>query len=141
MLTMINLNRLQHTAGVSFPVFEFPSRRLPHLEGTWLIHLRSSLAELDASLQIANLKILPTQRENDVYLMDIAVSSNFTDKELRYINYCRFFFKCLTLSDICDAGGKKIANGIYSGVISRFQSVSCLREPYQDNPGTLAWRA
>ena len=41
-LTKINLNRLQHTSGVSFPVLEFPSRPLPHLEGSWLLHLRST---------------------------------------------------------------------------------------------------
>ena len=61
-LARINLNRLQYTAGVSFPIFEKPSIHLPHLEGTWLPHFRSILAHLDATLKVADLSIPPIQR-------------------------------------------------------------------------------
>ena len=142
-LTRINLNRLQYTAGVSFPVLEYPSRRLPHLEGTWLPHFRSSLVDLDASLEISDIRILPLQRHHDSYIMEIALSATnpFTDREIRYINYCRFYFKSLSISDLCTACGKKIAPGVSSGAVNRHQSVSFLHEPYQEDPGPDAWRA
>ena len=141
-LTRINLNRLQHTAGVSFPIFERPSARLPHLEGSWLTHFRSSLVDINASLQIADIRIFPKQRLSDMYLMDLAtMEPSLSDKEIRMINYCRLYFQCLTLSDICTAEGTALAAGISDGNRSRHQSISSLQEPFQDNPGPSAWRA
>jgi exonuclease III len=141
-LTLINFNRIQHTAGVSYPIYEFPRRRLPHLEGTWLIHLRDILSRLDASLQIADVHIFPLQRDHDFFLMDLATTSpSLTDKEIRYINFCRFYLQVLHVSDITTACGTSLAIGIYAGVQSNKQSVSKFNEPYQERPGPQAWQA
>jgi exonuclease III len=141
-LFVINLNRIQHTSGIGEPIFLYPHVRLPHLEGTWLIHLRKTLSTLGAALEIADIRILPRQRDHDSYLMEVALASRiFTDQELRYINYCRFYLQCLHLSDICTAGGDSLAPGVYAGIRSSQLSISKYSEPYQENPGPLAWAA
>jgi hypothetical protein len=141
-LTLINLNRIQHMAGVQFFIFEFPRRRLPHLEGSWLIHLCQTLSRLDASLQATDVLIFPSQREHDSFLMDLAISCTIlSDKEIRYINYCRLYLQALQLSDICSASGTQLSIGVLGGIILPCQVVSRLNEPYQERPGPAAWQA
>ena len=141
MLTRINMDRIQHAAGVSFSIFAYPARKLPHLEGSWLPLFRETLSRLGASLEIADMRILPPQRVDDKYIMDLAIDKRFSDREVRFINYCRYFFQCLTISDICSACGTRLAHGIYSGEKTQLQSVSKLIEPYQEYPGLAAWTA
>ena len=77
---------------------ESPEYHLPHLEGTWLVHFRESLAKMKASLRIADLAPIPPQRQYDPYLMDIALAHPpFNDRDIRFINYCRLYFGALTL--------------------------------------------
>ena len=140
-LARINFNRLQYGAGVSYDIFETPSTALPHLEGTWLPMFRDLLANVGASLRISELKILPPQREKDEYIMDIALAHSFSDRDIRFINYCRYFFQSLTVSDLCSACGTRLAHGVYAGEKTDMQSASTLNEPYQEKPGNGAWQA
>ena len=141
-LQRINHKRLQFTAGVSFSIFENPSRPLPHLEGVWLVHLRQTLTLIQAKLTISDITIQPLQRQSDFYLMDVALRSpGFTDRELCFINYCRLYFRALTVADLTTAAGHQLAPSTISGMRSPFQSVSKLHDPYQERPGNLAWRA
>ena len=141
-LAKINLNRLQYTAGVSFHIFERPKAHLPHLEGTWLLHFRTLLANLDATMIVANTTIVPIQRENDEYIMDrVLTSRKFTDREIRSVNYCRLYFKSICISDICSACGTRLEEGVASGRLTTSQSLSVLQDPYQERPGPLAWGA
>ena len=72
--------------------------------------------------------------------MDLVLQSNlFKDPEIQRINYCRLFFQALTLSDICNASGQSLADGIYSGIASPSQSSSLLTEPYQESPNSRTW--
>ena len=73
--------------------------------------------------------------------MDIAISHGFSPREIKFINYCRLYFQCLTVSDLSSACGTKLAPGIYSGEKSPAQSISTLSEPYQEHPGKCAWQA
>ena len=77
-LAVINMNRLQHSAGVSFSIFSDTRKALPHMEGSWLPRFCESLSQLGATLQIANLTILPPQREHDSYILHIAISHGFS---------------------------------------------------------------
>jgi hypothetical protein len=82
------------------------------------------------------------QRDHDLFLMDVAISSTLlSDKEIRYINYCRLYLQVLHASDICTACGTRLAIGIYAGFQSNKQGVSKFDEPYQERPGPLAWQA
>ena len=105
------------------------------------MHLRRTLSLIQAKLIISAIPIQPTQRQFDFYLMDIALQSpDFSARELCFINYCRLYFRALTVSDLTSASGKKLAPGIISGMRSPFQSISTLHDPYQERPGLLAWR-
>ena len=42
-LAAINIDQLQLSTGVGYPIFQFPTRPLPHLEGTWLPYFRESI--------------------------------------------------------------------------------------------------
>ena len=129
-LGRINLNRLQYTAGVSFPIFEKPKVHLPHLEGTWLSHFRSILAQIDATLKVADLRIYSIQREKDAYIMDrVLESREFSDRSIRFINYCRNYLKCICLSDICDTCGTRLAQGIDRGRSPDFIAFQAFRTP------------
>ena len=127
-------------SGVGYPIMEFPSTHLPHLEGIWLPSVRHYLSEIDGSLTISNLHIQPLQRHGDKYIMELALDFQaFSDVELRQINYCRLYFQALTLSDISNARGTSLAIGIYKGEHSWHQSRSLLQEPYQESPNSRTW--
>jgi hypothetical protein len=98
-----------------------------------------NLAQLNASIRIAGIPTIPFQRLYNFRLMDNALSLNFTDKEICFINYCRFFFGATTLSDICSASGSCLTLGIKTGRITPSLSISKFSEPYQELPGPLAW--
>jgi hypothetical protein len=141
LLSRVNISRLQQIAGISKPVLESPHLRLPHLKGSWLTHFRGSLTAIRASIQIANLRPIPLQRSHDSYIMDFVLSSQqFSDREIRFINYCRFYVQALSLSDLCTAAGTHLQPGIRNCTLPS-TSISKLSEPYQELPGPLAWRA
>ena len=73
--------------------------------------------------------------------MDIALALSFSDREIRFINYCKYFFQSLTVSDLCSACGTRLAHGVYAGEKADMQSVSTLNEPYQETHGNAAWQA
>jgi hypothetical protein len=129
-LLLIVLDRFQYTAGVGFNVMENTKMALPHLEGVWLPTARDYLG----------LKIQPLERHGDRYIMDIVLSlQGFLAKEIKLVNYCRLYLQVLTLSDICNAEGNKLAEGILQGYKCTKQSYSLLEEPYQERPNEMSW--
>ena len=119
---------------------EQPKTPLPHLEGIWMPSICSFLSDISGSLQISGLHIQQPQCLGDLYIMDLVIQSKkFKAPEIQCINYCRFFFQALTLSDICNAAGTLLAEGIYAGTPSSTQSISLLKEPYQESPNLSTW--
>jgi hypothetical protein len=116
---------------------------LPHLEGWWLISVGSFLRSIHGSLELSNPQILPPQRSNDIYLMDIALASKFTPLEVRNINLCRLFFNAVTLSDITNASGTRLNPGVCNGTTLLSQSHPSgprVKQPRPDNPAWASWR-
>ena len=69
-------------------------------------------------MEVVDLEPFPLQREQDFFLMDVAISSPlFTDTEIRFVNYCRLYLQVLQGSDICSACGTRLAAGVTSGVL------------------------
>ena len=56
--------------------------------------------------------IRPKLRINDVCLMDVAFSKNFTKIQLERINAVREHFNLQYLSEICNVDGTQLATGI-----------------------------
>ena len=102
---------------------------------------QESLSRLGATMDIADLQILPRQQEHDTYIVDLAIEKRFSDREVRFINYYQSFLQCLTISDICSACGTRLAHVIYLGGKNQLQSISKLIELYQEYPGKAAWTA
>eukprot|EP00980_Cylindrotheca_fusiformis_P016559 scaffold4965_cov87-Cylindrotheca_fusiformis.AAC.1 len=92
----------QINAGVSAPLLMIPSLRLAHFESKFIQSLRNYLAAIDATIEVDTPPFVPPcQRENDVYLMDVATSSaDFSVSDLRRLNFCRLFLQAVTASDI-----------------------------------------
>jgi hypothetical protein len=67
------------------------------------------------------------------------VTKVFAAHELKLVNYCRLYLQVFSLSDMCNAEGTALAEGIRKGHLSKSQSYSLLEEPYQERPNEVAW--
>lgn len=45
--------------------------------------------------------------------MDVVNSLNFSKPEIKRINRCRLYLRCITISDLCDANGTRIFQGAF----------------------------
>jgi hypothetical protein len=82
---------------------------------------------------------LPTlPRENDILLMDLFMSLNFTSVQLQQLNSCRLFLSALTVSDITAADGKYILPSYLNGNSPTDRS-SILKWPRQPKPPVSSW--
>ena len=136
----IALQWAQHTAGVSFPILKKPETPLPHLESVWFTNLRTFLATHNLSIEVEHPGIIPSQRQNDVFLMDIVIASGkFANHEIRRINYCRLYFNVTLISDITTANGLALRSEIYNGK-STMDRHSTTHQVYQEKPAdALSW--
>jgi hypothetical protein len=116
-LLSIVLGWFQFVAGVSYCVITHPHITIPHLEGNWLSSVRSFLEFIHGSLEFSDPQSHPLQRDGDLYLMDLALSSSLKASELKVINLCCLYFNALTLSDLSNASGTRLAPGILDGTI------------------------
>jgi hypothetical protein len=66
-------------------------------------------------------------------------SGLFKLQECKYLNYCRLFLRISTVSDMYNASGTAIAEGIYEGYCSTSQSFSLVHEPLQERPNEKTW--
>jgi hypothetical protein len=139
-IALVVIDRFQHNVGVRFPILEDTQRELPHLEGIWISTVWAYLANINGSLQIGKATIQSLQRQGDQYIMDVVLASRlFKPREIKFINYCRFYLQVLSLSNMYNAQGNALAVGIYDGYRSVSQSCSVLLEPLQARPSKVTW--
>ena len=78
------------------------------------------------------MKIQPLERIGDQYIMDVALASNkLTLCEMKHVNFCRLYLQMLTISDMCNAEGTTLAEGVLDGQRHNDQRYPILKEPYQ----------
>jgi hypothetical protein len=139
-LALIVVDRFQYNAGVGYHILENTHTPLPHLEGVWIPTVREYLADLSGSLQIAQAKIQPLQRQGNQFVMDVVLGSKlFKPREIKFLNYCRLYLQVLSLSDMYNAQGNALAVGIYDGYRAHSQSQSKLLEPFQERTNSQVW--
>ena len=132
----------QFCAGVGWSILSKPETPLKYLESVWLASLRHYLASIRANIELTHPFLPEPQRENDVFLMDVAIRhAKFRPVELRRINYCRMFLNVVLLSDITTAGGDKIETAMYHGNPQESVSTTTHHEVTQSNPNGKAWKA
>jgi hypothetical protein len=99
---------LQLSVGVSYPVLEYPSRPLPHMELLWLASMRQFLALTNTAIQLDDPCLPPLQRKHDAYIMDMILQCNhYTPTEIKKLNYCRLYADITLLSDCTTPCGTK----------------------------------
>ena len=139
-MVKVFLVTFQHVSGCQQPLLQFPKQRAPHLEGYFYPYLRQFLADNESSLEVACVKPLQTEREDDRFLMDIACEDNTLDTTtVNKINYCRLFLEVHRISDICTADGNFISDSVYIGQRSYGSSASRVIEAVQERPEMKSW--
>ena len=105
----IDLAWCQWQSGISQSILVNTTRDLPYLEARWIPSVRASLAQFRARIHIERNFIIPPERTNEGYLMEIAQDNpQFTNHDIRIINYCRLYLHVTTVSEIFDSEGRNI---------------------------------
>jgi hypothetical protein len=90
------------------------TRPIPHLEGTYISHLRECMSHINAQIRTTNEWNIPLQRENDSYIMDQFMDSPHIDPEdVKTLNYSRLFRETTTVAEITTTDGKRIRDDIF----------------------------
>jgi hypothetical protein len=101
--------------------------------------LRSFLATINASFQLNINYVVPTQRDGDRHIMDIARESNlFQEADLAPLNYCRLYMEATTISDITSPDGINLTPNLSFGDTA-LPSKDRHHRAHQNRPQTLFW--
>ena len=136
-LFMIMIRWAQLQAGVRNSVLE-TQEKIPYIESTWITHLQQMLRDIKGKLWVHDNWVLQPQRENDVFLMEYFSTLDYTDRELKLLNYCRLYIQALRLSDIVTTDGTQIQRKYATG--NQTIDISKLQWPVQDKPHTPTWK-
>ena len=100
--------------------------------------MRNFLAKINATIDVDDPGVPPKQREGDEYLMDMILESGqFTNIEIRRLNYCRLYLQAVTLSDITEANGNQLDMSKRLGEMSMYSSRTTLLQVNQDRPSPI----
>ena len=139
-LSRIALAWMQVQAGVSFQLLARPAAPVPQLESKWFQSMRTFLATIEASIEINDFKPPSLQRLHDCVIMDAVQShGEFTDAEIRRINYCRLFLQAETISDLTTVSGKMLDSSKLKGTWSLQSSYYHGNFIYQERPNEATW--
>jgi hypothetical protein len=150
-LATIFLRTFQNASGLSKQLLQYPMIRAPHLEGHHYVHIRIFLAKHRASLEIECIPEPTYERQGDKYIMDVVRSpttatemdrnnlKQYTDAEIRQIDYCKSYLNVKRIPDLCTADGVFVLPSIAKGERSIRQCTSKLNEIIQDRPGGNPW--
>lgn len=104
----------QWQSGLSQSILQDTRTKLPHIEARWIQSLRNFLHKIKASIILDNPRLVPQERENDVYIMEYAIRCKlFDEKELKIINYCRQYLHVTTVSELFNADGTKVLHHMF----------------------------
>jgi hypothetical protein len=140
-LLRIAVSWVQLHLGISWFFLANTTTPLPHMPGRWLKSLRHFLSRIDGTLEVDNFFLPPTQRANDVYIMDMILSSNqFDPKEICTLNYCRMHLQAVTVGDLCLADGVSLDPAMLAGTPDSTSSKSKWIHINQARPSAPCWR-
>jgi hypothetical protein len=102
--------------------------------------MRTFLATVRATIVIDDFVSPALQRLHDFVIMDVVqASSQFSDAEIRRINYCRLYLQAETVSDIATVSGKRLDPSKLNGEWSLHSSRRHGNFIYQERPEGAAW--
>lgn len=133
-LIITQLQWAQQVSGLSRPLLEDSTYPIPHLkEEISITSVREFLSASDLSFEIAQIRTKDKLRENDKFIMELAVSNEFTNQEVIYINICRIYLQVTTLAQICSMDGKRIKENAFKCKITA-RALTRERWPDQNEP-------
>jgi Reverse transcriptase (RNA-dependent DNA polymerase) len=131
----------QLSLGVSYSFLSRVHDELPHCESVWLKSMRTFLAVINASIELDEPCIPPAQRNGDEYIMDMILDSGqFTNAQIRRLNYCRLYLQVVTLSDITDAEGEYVDPAQLQGDKAVYSSQTTWLHVHQAKPSQVEWQ-
>ena len=137
-LAQIAISWAQLLAGTSISIFSDTETKLPHLDPMkWLPAIRDFLASMKCTLEMDKNYIPELQRENDLFLMDVALKEKYKPNQIKLINACRIYKGVTLLSDVVNAKGNKIREDMMNQEKPQDDHKGLM--PYQDLPSTNAW--
>lgn len=116
---------------------EYPTPPVNYLGESYFLHIRTQLADINASIWIEDVwKPLP-HREHDEFLMDKFLQiPGITRVELRQANAVRMYMRILTIADIADPSGEFIPDGM---LVGEWQAGTDMFWPFQTCPPPAFW--
>ena len=137
----IVISRFQQAAGISKPIFEYPSLPLPYVSGVICQAIRRYLVDIDAIVRIRPNFVPPKLRVNDKAIMDILLDNDhsFDTVQMQQINSCRLYLGVTYLSEICNIKGTHLVDGINDGDTTNLLCTPLQDKIYQPYPSTKSW--
>jgi hypothetical protein len=136
----IAVSWFQQHAGVSFSLFDDVHTPIPYAAARWLNSLRTFLATVDGQLELDATYLPESQRQRDLHLMDIVVTTGaFTPEIQAIMNFCQLSMNVITISDISNAAGTHLIPGVEWGELDQFPSTSTHHQTNQPSPKVFFW--
>lgn len=137
--TMI-LEYFQLISGITLPLLECPSYKIPHIQDRFIMGLRNFLSKCNVFIK-TNIQIPARQRVDDRCIMEDIMEIEKSPSKIRLFNQVRLFLQVFYLSDITDPSGKKIEKCYLRHTDrSTWPSFSVISWPKQGYPTTKAWQ-
>ena len=116
---LIALHWFQYTLGLSQPILKVPTENTDYSDSVWFKDLTKFLAKHKISLDIENPGVEQKRREHDSFFMDhVLEKGQFSQSELKRINYVRLHLDVLLISDMASASGQTILEEYYTGKLT-----------------------
>ena len=111
------------------------------MESKWLASLRQFLASIDSSFQLDKEYIPQLQREGDAHIMDLILrNGQYTNEEVKRLNYCRLYLQAQSLSDLTTTDGYLLDATKLQGTPSLQSSRTHQGEINQRRPAEEDWQ-
>ena len=138
----ILISWVQAYIGTSYFVWKDVHRICPPVPAPWVMAVRGALKHVHGSIDIQDPDSLipPPLRQNDIYLMDHAISQGLRQQHLSRINSCRRYLQVVTLADIANPKGTAIYQCAKSGVECDFEPWILGERFNQPRPSPAAWK-
>ena len=134
-LLNISLRYTQLQLGIATPFFKVDYDDYSYLcDKTWLTHLWEYTSSRGLTIDLTDPGLIPIQRQNDKFLMDILhKSSSISPHECIIANKVRLALQILHLSDIVDGTGRKLLPDVRNGTLHRSSTLNWPRKSYSLN--------
>ena len=137
-LSLITQTQLQ--VGSVMPLFHLPYPEYARwIDSTWITDVWKFTHRAKITVDIEHTWIPTVIRQGDIAIMDLALTFNLDDSQLRSINICRLFLQAITVSDLVTAKGDKLLPSVLSGE-KELNRVSHLDWPVIPRPPSSCWR-